>query len=304
VIPTDECLPNVTFISVVISRMYKRRFCTFYCDTSNTSVGMPSSQEQWVQLNIGGRVIHTQLSTLTSQPSKLRELVGCDFQGIPRDAAGIPHFDRDPATFLHLLNFLRGYRLELSPEDTVLVLEDATYFQMPSLAEHIGGHGKSRGRFLPGPGVSSDGKQFSSLSFVGHCGDFVSRGVHSVLFHLEKVLDGMGIGVVNAAGDTSDREVPGRSGSICYSQTGELMMNWDSRLTVTPGMKWKEGDFVKVEISFSAQGTAAVTFTKGSDVVVHSVEVCAQPLRILVWVQSQGGSMTIAEVSSTMDPPS
>lgn len=263
---------------------------------------MSSSQERWVQLNIGGKVVHTQQSTLIAQPSKLKDLVQSNFQGVPRDAEGIPHFDRDPASFLQLLNFLRGYRLELSPEDTVVVLEEARYFQMPSLVEHLGGSGKSRGRFLAGPGVSSDGKQFSSLSFVGHCGDFVRGGSHSILFHLEKVLDGMGIGVVNATGDTSDREVPGRSGSICYSQTGELMMNWDSRLTVTPGIKWKDGDFVKVEIVFSPQNTAVVTFMKGSDVVVHSVEVSSQPLCIVVWVQSQGGSISIAEVSSIPDP--
>lgn len=260
-----------------------------------------SSQEQWIRLNVGGKLIHTRRSTLTSQPSMLQDLVNTSFQGIPCDADGVPHFDRDPASFLHLLNFLRGYRLELSPEDTALVLEDAIFFQMPALSEHLGGDGQSRGLFLSGPGVSSDGKKFSSMSFVGHCGDFVSRGTHSVLFHLDKVLDGMGIGVVSAAGDTFDREVPGRSGSICYSQTGELMMNMDSRLTVTPGMKWKDGDHIKVEISHNCETATTVTFTKGTNVLVHSVEVAAQPLRIVAWVQSQGGFISIAETSSCDD---
>lgn len=252
--------------------------------------------EQWVRLNVGGKIVHTRHATLTSQPSMLRDLALCDFDGVPRDVDGIPHFDRDPSSFLHLLNFLRGYHLDLSPEDAVMLLEDASYFRMPTLADHICSF-HNRDVFLPGPGVSSDGKQFSSVAFVGHCGGFVSKGTHSVVFHLEKVLDGMGVGVATASGDTWDKEVLGRSGTVCYSHTGELMMHMNGRLTVTPGVKWIDGDFVKVEISFSLS-CARVTFTKGTKVVVHSVDVDPQPLRILAWVQTQGGCMVITETSA------
>jgi hypothetical protein len=255
-------------------------------------------EDQWIRLNVGGKVFHTRRSTLTTQPSLLRDMITSNFEGVPRDSDGVPHIDRDPSSFQNVLNFLRGYHLELTPEDTSILLEDASYFRCPALVTHLGADLSVAARFLPGPGVSADGKNFSSLSFVGHCGDFVSSGSHSVLFHMEKVLDGMGIGVVNAAGDTWDREVVGRGGSICYSQTGELMMHMDGALSLTAGLKWRDGDFIKIEIAFSST-TVTITFTKGS-AVVHSVDVSPQPLRIVAWVQSQGGCMSIADTTSVL----
>ena len=103
---------------------------------------VPVETTEWIQLNVGGTLVTTTLTTLTSHPgSMLAKLVGgpiksgsSSAQPAVRDSNGAFMLDRDPKYFLPLLNFLRTGNLVLDGGiNPAGVLEEARFFNIEAL---------------------------------------------------------------------------------------------------------------------------------------------------------------------------
>lgn len=106
---------------------------------------LPPGDSEWVLLNVGGQYFATTRATLTSSEprSKLAGLfsVGpnaADFAA-RRDAQGAYMFDRDPAYFRVVLNYLRYRKVMLDKDVSPTgVLEEAKYFGIEGLVHDLG----------------------------------------------------------------------------------------------------------------------------------------------------------------------
>lgn len=68
-----------------------------------------------------------------------------------RDSAGNVFLDRDPRSFRHVLNFLRGYPVWVRPADVVLLASDVAYYGPEGMKAALGvGTPAERWRFLRG----------------------------------------------------------------------------------------------------------------------------------------------------------
>eukprot|EP00796_Vickermania_ingenoplastis_P008351 gene8351-5850_t len=174
-----------------------------------------------ITLNIGGVPITTLKSTLLRTPSNLQTWVRNDFEAVPRDRRGRPFFDRDPTTFRHLLNFLRGYGL---PEDTdafPFLVEDAAYYGIAALTAQLA---PGPWRFLPGPGVSPSGTQFSTTTILGICGEapLSEHEEHFISFRFEKA-DLVEVGVVSGHSIRENEMLSLQDQAVGFRNTGELL---------------------------------------------------------------------------------
>lgn len=242
-----------------------------------------------IVLNVGGELFQTTSQVLCSADSVLRDWVETNFQGTPRDDDGNPFINRDPIIFRVFLNFLRGYRLELNPELTAQLCEDAVYFRCKELLSFLASDEKM---FLPGPGVAADGKSFTTTKMMALCGtEFLSSGCHKVTFKVEKLPPLLAIVVLSAEGIASNLDILGRPGCVCYAAvTGEMYANIDRKRAITSGIKTNEGEFVTVKLEFSTSA-ADITFLRDTN-VIHSWSCRSQPLRFAVW-QEGHGSVTV-----------
>ncbi|KAL1414297.1 hypothetical protein MTO96_030532 [Rhipicephalus appendiculatus] len=106
---------------------------------------LPPGDTEWVLLNVGGQYFATTRTTLTSSEprSKLAGLfsVGpnaADLAG-RRDSQGAFMFDRDPAYFRVVLNYLRYKQVMLDRDVSPTgVLEEAKYFGIEGLVKDLG----------------------------------------------------------------------------------------------------------------------------------------------------------------------
>ena len=224
--------------------------------------GTEPTASGYVSLNVGGVVFLTAISTLTSEPSKLADMVKSKFAGLALDAQLRPFIDRDPENFRHILNYLRGYELPLSPEEVIFLAEDAEYFGLKNLLTVCGvGHGP-RWSFVPGPGVSENGSEFSSSSIVGPCGaDFFCSGTHSITFRIEKC-DVVGLGLITRAYRPRQQLVFEQRNSLCYLSTGDLTNFINGAADTSCLVRFKEGDIVSILVEFGESSNARVTFAK------------------------------------------
>lgn len=91
-----------------------------------------------VTLNVGGTILTTTLTTLTSQP---HSMLGAMFSGrfaLTTDEQGRYFIDRDGTHFGKILNFLRDGKLPVPPENSVTraeLLIEAEYYQLGGLIE-------------------------------------------------------------------------------------------------------------------------------------------------------------------------
>lgn len=177
-----------------------------------------------IALNIGGSVITTLRSTLLSAPSNFRDWLTNDFNGFPRDASGRPFFDRDPNAFTHVLNYMRGYGLPDDTEAFPFLAEDAVYYQVHQLMKDLG-VSTSGWHFLPGPGVSSSGLEFSTCSILGVCGTEPLSPLdheHFITIRFEKA-EKVEVGVVAGTSIREDATLSQQDRAIAYRNTGEIL---------------------------------------------------------------------------------
>ena len=113
----------------------------FGLDIHGTSEDMSSSQPfpSIIDLNVGGHIYTTSLSTLTKYP---HSMLGVMFSGripVARDSKGNFFIDRDGQTFRFILNFLRSSKLRVpsDPQDREQLIEEADFYQIEPLIDAI-----------------------------------------------------------------------------------------------------------------------------------------------------------------------
>lgn len=99
-----------------------------------------------VSLNVGGVTFSCHRKTFKSfaDASVLCKMALSTDRNVPRSEDGSVILDRDPETFRHVLNFLRGNGQKLLLPDNFdewdLLLDDARVYELPKLAEAIRAH--------------------------------------------------------------------------------------------------------------------------------------------------------------------
>jgi hypothetical protein len=214
----------------------------------------------YVKINVGGFVFRTSTSVLAREPSRLYDLAKTNFSGLPTDSDGNPFIDRDPCNFRHILNYLRGYQVPQLAEDLIFLADDAEYFGLEQLLRLIGIRQTSHWSFLPGPGISSNGRELTSTSVTALCGtDYFSTGSHSITFKIEKC-EMIGVGLVTRDFTPSQSSTLARSSCCCYFNTGEVLNFINDQFTASEN-RFKDGDSVTVSADFETDDVR-VGFTK------------------------------------------
>lgn len=183
-------------------------------------------EDHVITLNVGGSTICTLHSTLVSSPSNFIQWIENNFKDFDVDDAGRPFFDRDPVVFNHILNFFRGYGM---PEDTDVypfLAEDAKFYGVEKLMKALGCFSLGKEwKFLPGPGVHPDRKEFSTTSILGICGPHLLPTLethHFISFSLEKV-GTVEVGVIAANNIKEHLMLVEQDQAVGYRSTGELL---------------------------------------------------------------------------------
>ncbi|KYQ92473.1 hypothetical protein DLAC_06457 [Tieghemostelium lacteum] len=106
----------------------------------NDFIVINNNIKDWIKLNVGGRIIHTTMTTLSKEPESMLNAMfkkGSTWNH-SRDENGCILVDADPRYFLVLLNYLRHGELILEPNLNYYgVLALAKYFQIKSITDII-----------------------------------------------------------------------------------------------------------------------------------------------------------------------
>ncbi|KAJ8027104.1 BTB/POZ domain-containing protein KCTD8 [Holothuria leucospilota] len=104
-------------------------------------MSMPSIQQGYINLNVGGTFFTTSRDTLTRYPgSTLHSMFSKDgISTVPKDDLGRFIIDRDGSVFGFILNFLRSGSLNLPTDFTAheQLIDEADYFQLPDMKKLI-----------------------------------------------------------------------------------------------------------------------------------------------------------------------
>ncbi|EPY37977.1 hypothetical protein AGDE_05956 [Angomonas deanei] len=138
--------------------------------------------------------------------------------------------DRDPDSFRHVLNYLRGYKenyFRLLAEDTIKKLKsDADFYQLRGLGAIFSDEKKSKFLFNPGPGVSADRIRQCIVYSVFTVGDvFLVTGKHSITYRIHNV-EYLGVGLVSDSCVDMDREHHKVPNSCVYYMSGVFYSNY------------------------------------------------------------------------------
>lgn len=103
--------------------------------TSNPEQGLPAV----VELNVGGQLYTTSLTTLLRDPESLLAALFSGRQRILRDSRGRFFIDRDGLLFRYVLDYLRNSRLTLPEnfDEKERLLAEAEYFQLKGLIRSL-----------------------------------------------------------------------------------------------------------------------------------------------------------------------
>ena len=95
-----------------------------------------------VELNVGGKLYSTTVTTLTRLPNNLIEKMFTGQSPITKDSQGRCFIDRDGEIFAHVLNFLRTKSLTLRDNfsDMESLMQEAEYYQINDLKRLIQSH--------------------------------------------------------------------------------------------------------------------------------------------------------------------
>lgn len=94
-----------------------------------------------LDLNVGGCMYATSLSTLTKHPGSLLADMFGDFTELVKDAQGRLFIDRDGKLFSHILNYLRTDLLVLPAQfkEIHALLHEAEYYKLDKLVDQLKG---------------------------------------------------------------------------------------------------------------------------------------------------------------------
>ena len=97
-------------------------------------------------LNVGGQLYTTSMSTLLKDPQSLLYVMFSGSQRVSKDSRGRSFIDRDGLLFRYVLDFLRNFRLTLPDDFTELdrLLVEAEHFKIAEMQEALAKEIKSR----------------------------------------------------------------------------------------------------------------------------------------------------------------
>ena len=92
-----------------------------------------------VDINVGGHIYTTSLSTLTRFSESMLGAMFSGRQSVAKDSRGNFFIDRDGAMFRYVLNFLRSARMNLPDnfQEFDQLREEADFFQIPQLIDAL-----------------------------------------------------------------------------------------------------------------------------------------------------------------------
>lgn len=101
-----------------------------------------------IELNVGGKLYNTTVTTLTRLPNNLIERMFTGQSAMSKDSKGRYFIDRDGEIFGHVLNFLRTRTLTLREdfEDLDGLMQEAEYYELNDLKRLIQSHAMSKRR--------------------------------------------------------------------------------------------------------------------------------------------------------------
>ena len=179
-----------------------------------------------VTFNVGGVHHSISKSIIMKQPqSMLCRLVTCD--NVQRDAAGRIELDRDSHVFRHILNYLRGYKSQLSSSELGMVLYDLDYYGLDALADVVRSQtSPPANAFQYGGGTNLERNRFRSHYSVSLLGEhFYMQGKHSVTFEIRRC-EYVGLGVISDYCVSLDQEFHKTTHCCVYYMTGVFYSNY------------------------------------------------------------------------------
>jgi hypothetical protein len=234
--------------------------------TSRKVKEIGSAMNSLISLDVGGMKFSVSRKTLLqcgdSDSFFAKLLTALDGGVVSVDcdpATGCILIDRDPLTFKHVLNYLRGYRkFHVLPDDEAdLLRADAEFYCLPGLMALL-----DQGRapvedqetlFPVGPGVSLDRKKFRAAYCVGTVGDrFLMLGRHSISF-LVLNAEYVGIGVISESCACFDQEFHKVPNSCIYYMTGIFYSNFGVHRKDENLEKYDAGDRITVVMDLTTR---------------------------------------------------
>ncbi|KAK5983901.1 Potassium channel tetramerization domain containing 5 [Trichostrongylus colubriformis] len=138
-------------------------------DTSSSSLSrrdLSSTANNWIRLNVGGKIFQTTRDTLMRVPGSFLYRLCQDDKRLPsvKDETGAYLIDRDADYFSPVLNYLRHGRLIINPGlADEGVLEEAEFYNLPQLVHLVNERIHERER------SSSEAGRFKSVYRVIQC---------------------------------------------------------------------------------------------------------------------------------------
>lgn len=172
----------------------------------------------------------------------------------PLDETGALFIDRDPSTFRHILNYLRGYQLlgVLNEDQLSMLRTDARYFRIGSLINELGDQtATNMVRFRPGPGVNPERNRFRVIYGIAMVGErFLITGRHSITFQVMNS-DYVGIGLVSDSCVSTDQEFHKTPNCCVYYMTGVFYSNFPHHRKEDGLEALERGDYVSLMVDMN-----------------------------------------------------
>ncbi|EPY17118.1 hypothetical protein STCU_10807 [Strigomonas culicis] len=186
-------------------------------------------------------------TTLLSHASTFTKLLESNFEGMPRDEAGHPFFDRDSTNFNYILNYFRGYGIPKEASALILLAEDALYFDIQSLREEIGVVPPSQWSFSQGPGINEDGTQFCTSDILSLCGEkpLPANKTSSIQFRIDKC-EMIAVGLMSMDNVRYNAHIFSHHNTSSYCSTGEIITDTVTDRVTDVGSSYKAGDVLGI----------------------------------------------------------
>lgn len=133
-----------------------------------------------VELNVGGKLYNTTVTTLTRLPNNMIEKMFTGQTPIEKDASGRYFIDRDGEIFAHVLDFLRSKSLTLRDNfnDMEALMQEAEYYQINDLKRLIQSHAATTRRLKIWKATSGHISLHVKASFSTKIGRNSQQGDH------------------------------------------------------------------------------------------------------------------------------
>jgi hypothetical protein len=217
-------------------------------ETSKSRVEHLKATNAFVKLCVGGSDFVVPAPVLLQDPDSIFHHMLSQHFELTTNEEGSILIDRDPDSFRHVLNYLRGYKRVVVPDDEqALVRADIEYYHLPGMWAATGMEPPNYSRrLLPGPGINADGTRLRVAYSVAHIGDhMLLAGRHQITF---EVVSGeyLGIGLCSELCVATDQEFHKTPNCCVYYMTGVFYSNFGAARKEEGLEKFVTGDVISV----------------------------------------------------------